>query len=130
MSRVALWLVALLLVGLSGASLVEEVLVGDPGQGLFVPSMFCALSLLTAVGLVRRVQIARPVASVLYMLTALAAAFEVVVAGTIAVQTEPFNWGLSVRFALSAVLLVLVVVSWWWLTKRSTIAAFRYGVQA
>ena len=33
MSRVALWLVALLLVGLSGASLVEEVLVGDPGRG-------------------------------------------------------------------------------------------------
>ena len=129
MSRVALWLVALLLVGLSGASLVEEVLVGDPGQGLFVPSLFCALSLLTAVGLVRRVRIARPVASVLYLLTALAGALEFAVAGTIAAQAEPFNWGLFFRFALNAVLLVLVVVSLWWLTKRSTIAAFRYGIQ-
>ena len=130
MSRVALWLVALLLVGLSGASLVEEVSVGDAGHGLFVPGLFCVLSLLTAVGLVRRVQIARPVASVLYLLMALAGAFEFVVAGTIAVQMEPFNWSLFVRFAFSAVLLVFVVLSLWWLTKPSTIAAFRYGVQA
>ena len=130
MSRVALWLVALLLVGLSAAALIEEVLVGDPGQALFVPALFSALSLFTAVGLVRRVQIARPVASVLYLLTALGAAFQLVVAGAIVFQSEPFNWGLFVRFAMSAALLVFVVLSLWWLTKRSTITAFRYGVQA
>lgn len=130
MNRLALWSVALLLVGLSGVSFVEEVLVRDPRQDLFVPGLFAALSLLTAVGLVVRLKIARPIASVLYLLTALGGAFELVVAGTIAFQTEPFNWGLFIRFALSAVLLVLVVLSLWWLTKRSTIAAFQYGVQA
>ncbi|AVP96824.1 hypothetical protein C7S18_06235 [Ahniella affigens] len=130
MSRVALWLVALLLVGLSAAALVEEVLVGDPGQGLLVPGLFSVLSLLTAVGLVRRVQIARPVASVLYLLVALGAGFQFVVAGAIVFQADPFNWGFFGRFFLSAVLLLLVVASLRWLTKRSTVAAFRYGVEA
>ena len=129
MNRSALWSTALLMVALSGASFVSELRMEGSKQAMFVPAIFVLLSVLTAVGLIQRVRIARPVASILYLLTALAALFQVVVLGLAAVEVEPLDWELIARFALSAIVLILVVWSLWWLTSRRTIEAFRNGGQ-
>ena len=130
MTRLWVWFTALLLVVLSGFAFLEELLTDESGQGLVVPALFTVLSLVTAVGLVCRIQIARFVASVLYLLTALGGAFQLVSLGVVIFQSEPFNWGLLTRFVLTGVFLAFIVASLWWLTSGPAVNAFRSRVQA
>ena len=125
MNRIALLSTALLIVVLSCVAFISEILIDKPGQQIWVPALFVVLSLLTAVGLIRRVPIARPVAALLYLLTALGCAFQVVVFGFAFLQIETFDWEIFTQFSLNALTLILVVWSLWWLTKPQTIAVFR-----
>ncbi len=130
MNRTALWLCALLLLVLSLGSFVEELSSNHSRQELVLSSLFLALCALTSFGLIRRVPIARPVASGLYLVIFIGGAFQTGIWAIAAMSVKPFSWEVFVRFTVSAIILLLVLASTWWLTSANVIRAFRQGAQA
>ena len=130
MNPTPLWLSALLLLGLSLGSFVEELVANNSRQELILSGLFMALCASTAVGLIRRAPIARPVASGLYLAIFVGCVFQTGIWGIAAMGVTPFSWEVFGRFAVSAVILVLVLACTWWLTSAKVIRAFKEGAQA
>ena len=111
------WAIAALLILLCVAGLIFEASGPTrPGTWALVIA-YSLLCVFAAIGLVRRINAARHLASILLLLTALPGMFDWVLLVVAAYSTTPIDYALVFKAFVHGAVLGCVVASIWWLTS-------------